>query len=94
MSELSIESTHITVRVLFFAKSKDIVGAKEHSLNILKRNTYKNIFKEIVSRFRLESIQNSIVLARNGELFNIDEDGLVNFENNDEIAVIPPLSGG
>ena len=43
---------------------------------------------------RLQPIQNNILLALNHEYIELSDEAIVSLHAADEIAVIPPLSGG
>lgn len=79
------------VRVLFFGVLKDIVGAAAESLEIASNTTLGNVFEAYCRRFEtLRERRPSILFARNGE-FATPETALT---ENDEIAFLPPVSGG
>jgi molybdopterin converting factor small subunit len=44
--------------------------------------------------FSLQAIKDSVLLAHNQEYVEVSEDSYISVSNADEIAVIPPLSGG
>ena len=86
------ESAHVTVKILFFAKARELSGIKECNL-MIAQEIKSNILRErIVSEFHLESIQDNLILALNEDF--VTEDVELKLLEEDEIAVIPPLSGG
>ncbi|XP_043471893.1 molybdopterin synthase sulfur carrier subunit [Leptopilina heterotoma] len=82
----------VTVKILFFAKARELSGVKECNLTTIREITYANLKKTIVSEFHLESIRENLILALNENF--VTEDVTFHLVEKDEIAVIPPLSGG
>lgn len=82
----------IEVTVLFFAKAREIVGKQSTSLHIPTTVTYDNLRNIIAKEYSLEAIKNNIILAVNEEYCS--EDQIITLKGGEEIAVIPPLSGG
>jgi molybdopterin synthase catalytic subunit len=79
------------VKVLFFGMLKDIVGATEEHLNVAEDAQLLNIFDHYAGRFpRLREMAGSIVLARNQEF----SDASARVTEGDEVAFLPPVSGG
>lgn len=81
----------VNIKVLFFAISRELSGKKESQLRVKSKISFEELKLYICSIFGLEVIQNNIVLAINQEYV---ESGDITLRNNDELAVIPPLSGG
>ena len=70
---------------------RDIVGRKEDSLEVPEGGRLGWVFEHYASRFpRLSELSSSIVLARN-EQFGAPSDALA---EGDEVAFLPPVSGG
>jgi MoaE-MoaD fusion protein len=79
------------VRVLFFGILKEIVGSSEESIEIAPHATLGSVFERYSERFEtLRNRRPSILFARNSE-FARPETVLA---DNDEIAFLPPVSGG
>jgi MoaE-MoaD fusion protein len=79
------------VRVLFFGILKDIVGHSEELLDIEPDSTLASLFEAYSARFEtLRDKRPSILFARNRE-FATPETPLT---ENDEVAFLPPVSGG
>src|SRR5438045_2843898 len=79
------------VKVLFFGMLKDIVGHAEEQLDLPANAHLGGVFAHYADRFpRLREMAGSIVLARNHEF--ADSAAAVN--EGDEIALLPPVSGG
>lgn len=85
--------TEVLVKVLFFAKARELTCKNED--NIILKNTvsYRDLFEQIVSNYSLEPIKDNIILAVNEE-YCTESDTIVTLKEGDEIAIIPPLSGG
>lgn len=100
----------IRVKVLFFAKARDLAGTARVDLELPlhQKNNNNEHDKEatpkegkylgsdllnlICDKYELAVIKDAVVLAINEEYCDLD--GEVTVRSGDEIAVIPPLSGG
>lgn len=80
------------VKILFFAKAREIIGRKECYITVPRSVSYTNLTDKIIGQFKLESIRDTLILAVNEEF--IPSDRILTLSEKDEIAVIPPLSGG
>jgi molybdopterin synthase catalytic subunit len=81
----------VRIRVLFFGVLRDIVGLKETSLEVPDGGRLAWVFESYATRFpRLKEMSASIVLARNQQ-FAAPSDAL---SEGDEVAFLPPVSGG
>jgi molybdopterin converting factor subunit 1 len=79
------------VKVLFFGMLKDIVGSSEEQLTVSEGAQLETIFDHYAGRFpRLREMASSIVLARNHEFSPVS----TNVSEGDEVAFLPPVSGG
>jgi molybdopterin synthase catalytic subunit len=79
------------VKVLFFGMLKDIVGSAEERLNLEDGAQLRSIFDHYAGRFpRLRQMASSIVLARNHEFSDVS----ARVSDGDEVAFLPPVSGG
>ena len=79
------------MRVLFFAQLKDAAGAAELELKISGSLTADEIWAKLLSeKPHLAPFRKTTRLARNGEY----ADAQTQFSDADEIALIPPVSGG
>lgn len=81
----------VTVKVLFFAVSKEISGKSETELRVKSKISYNDLKQLICENFGLEIIKQNIILAVNQDYC---EEGDLVLKDNDELAVIPPLSAG
>lgn len=82
----------VAVRVLLFAKAREISGKKEDVVTVYSRISYRELFEFIVRYFALEDIKSSLILAINEQYS--DANIPLKLNDGDTIAVIPPLSGG
>jgi molybdopterin converting factor subunit 1 len=79
------------VRVLFFGALKDIAGRAEEALEIPAGTTLEGVFALYSQRFEtLGERRSSTLFARNQEFARAD----TVLADNDEIAFLPPVSGG
>jgi molybdopterin converting factor subunit 1 len=79
------------VKVLFFGMLKDIVGSAEDEITVADGAQLRGIFEHYAGRFpRLGQMSSSIVLARNHEF----SDASACVADGDEVAFLPPVSGG
>ncbi len=79
------------MKVLFFAQAREAAGRDDYRLKTAKAVTEAEFWNLLTEVFpELASHQKSVRLARNGTYLQGDE--LLNPD--DEIAVIPPVSGG
>lgn len=82
----------VTVKLLFFAQSRELAGVRETFIRLPRKLTYKQLLNIITENFNLHAIKNNILLAKNEEVCEDTVD--VEIRDKDNIAVIPPLSGG
>jgi MoaE-MoaD fusion protein len=83
--------TIVRVKVLFFGMLKDIVGCSEDHIEVAEGARLESVFTRYARDFpRLTDLESSIVLACNHEF--CDRSAAV--QEGDEIAFLPPVSGG
>lgn len=81
----------VTLRVLFFGMLRDVAGAREIELEAESGMTLGGVFRRCAARYpRLAELEPSIVLAVNQEFSGRDRA----VHDGDEIAFLPPVSGG
>ncbi len=84
-------SEGVRIRVLFFGMLKDVVGVADDELETTEGASLQSVFDHYAAAFpRLTELSSSIVLAKNQE-FARPETPLA---EGDEIAFLPPVSGG
>ena len=78
-------------RVLFFGMLKDIVGMSREEAEFPEGADLRAVFAAYAARFpRLGDLSRSIVVARNQEF----ADPATRLAEGDEVAFLPPVSGG
>ena len=79
------------VQVLFFSQARSAVGLSEISLTLEEAPDASHLWRCLVDRFpKISTIRETSRLARNCEFLQGNEC----FSDGDEIAIIPPVSGG
>jgi molybdopterin converting factor subunit 1 len=79
------------MRVLFFAQLKDVTGCDSIEFAFSSPQNGEQLWAKLLGRFPgLRAHRGNVRLARNWEY--ADEQTV--FSNNDEMALIPPVSGG
>jgi len=91
MSPAVDKLTHIPVKVLFFGRLKEIAGLAEESLEVHPGTRIEDLFSRFVRVMpELARYRSSLVASRNQEFAAWD----VELESGDEVAFLPPVSGG
>src|SRR6185295_9627309 len=81
----------MNIRVLFFGAARDAVGAHQMELALEAPATVSSAFQSLKERFeKLERFGRSLLFAVNQEYATPD----TLLQENDELAVFPPVSGG
>jgi len=81
----------MNIRVLFFGAARDAVGANQMELALEAPATVSSAFQSLKERFeKLERFGRSLLFAVNQEYATPD----TQLQDNDELAVFPPVSGG
>jgi molybdopterin converting factor subunit 1 len=79
------------VRILYFAQARLATTLAEENLKISSAFSSEDLWKELIKRHpKLAALQSSCRLARNGHFLSQGE----TLEPGDEVAVLPPVSGG
>lgn len=79
------------MRVLFFAQLKDATGSATVELAAPAPITGEQLWAELLKKFpALEVHRRTVRLAKNSEYVVAD----AQFADGDEVALIPPVSGG
>lgn len=81
----------IRVKVLFFGRLKEIVGRAEHVMDVSEHASIEELFAQCVARQpELARYRSSLVASRNQEFAAWDTP----LRSGDEVAFLPPVSGG
>ena len=79
------------MRILYFAQARLATSVPGENLKTSSRLSAENLWKELVERHpNLAALQSSCRLAKNGRFLGQGE----SLEPGDEVAVLPPVSGG
>ena len=79
------------INVLFFASCREAIGMKEFVLDLDSGVTIAGIRTRIISQFpQLAGVSKALQFARNSEYVAEDTP----LYDGDEVAIIPPVSGG
>ena len=84
----------VAVSLLLFAKARELVGSSSVSLSLpSSTSTYSDLVTFILETFPvLKRLGGTFVLSLNENY--IDQDSELSLRSGDELAVIPPISGG
>ena len=81
----------MTIRLLLFASCRDAVGAKELDLEVEEGTSTGALREELARRYpRLGPLKGKLLVAVNAEY--VDDQTVL--KAGDEVALIPPVSGG
>ena len=84
-------STTISVRVLFFGRLRELSGISDEQSAVPQGSTLADVFTFYANRFpNLAGFRNSLVASCNQEFASWDTPVAAG----DEIAFLPPVSGG
>ncbi|XP_065371068.1 molybdopterin synthase sulfur carrier subunit [Calliphora vicina] len=91
---MSTNLSSINVRILFFAKTRELSGLNEVNYHLSTPKIVAfDLLREICRDFNLEVIRDTLILAIN-ENYCDDLQSELQLKEGDEIAIIPPISGG
>ncbi|KAI5747014.1 hypothetical protein M8J77_010237 [Diaphorina citri] len=83
----------VVLTVLFFAKAKDLSGTVQSTITLKSPIDYSSLLNTVVNQFNLNPLRHSLILALNEEYLE-DSQQVLDLNNNDCLAIIPPISGG
>jgi molybdopterin synthase catalytic subunit len=79
------------VHVVYLGMLRDIIGRGHEAVELAEGSRVADLFAELEQRFpKLSGLRNSLALALNLEYSN----AAAELHDNDEVALIPPVSGG
>lgn len=82
-----------SIRILFFAKAKDLLKQSEAEIDLPSELTINQLFEAIEQQWpELQKFKRAFAIALNEEY--LDLDSTVILQPQDTLAVIPPISGG
>lgn len=83
----------VTINLLFFAKSRELVGSGSGELVLTANTNFDTLKQALLLKYpSLQVIAENIILSLNEEY--IDDNQQLTLREGDEVAVIPPISGG
>lgn len=79
------------IQVLFFGKLRDIVNASQASLELPPKSVVEDLFQRCAAAHpEFAKFRSSVVASRNREFVSWD----TVLDSGDEVAFLPPVSGG
>lgn len=88
-----MDKSQVKVRILFFAKARELSGVDHTTLVISNEIRGKDLLDFLCQNYNLDIVKETLILAINEEYCE-DLNTILVLKNNSEIAVIPPISGG
>jgi molybdopterin converting factor subunit 1 len=81
----------MTVNVLLFALCSDIVGSRKLDVEVTPGQSVQDLLSDLISKYpKLGQMERSLMISVNQSY--VDRAQLL--EDGDEVAMIPPVSGG
>ena len=81
----------LRIRVLFFARGRELAGCNEIEQEMEDGSDSKQLLEAVIARFpALSEISTCLIVAVNQNY----ETNPVPLKDGDEVALIPPISGG
>ncbi|XP_029921658.1 molybdopterin synthase sulfur carrier subunit isoform X3 [Myripristis murdjan] len=83
------------VIVLYFAKSAELTGVRAEPIVLPTPISSQELWQQLLQQHpRLHLLDNQVVLAVRQQYIAIGDQVSVELQEGDEVAVLPPLSGG
>jgi len=83
----------VEVVVIFFAKARELAGHSSQPLTLQSSTNLTQLKTQLVQAFpALEKLGGAFIVARNENY--LEEDQTITLAQGDELAIIPPISGG
>lgn len=83
----------VRVQVLFFARSREVCGVSERTLALVDGATTQTLLEQLITEYpALAEVMKTCVFAVNQEYLGKEE--TTPLKDGDEVAIIPPISGG
>ena len=88
---MSFVSPSVRVKVLFFGRVRELTGLTEEDREVREGTTLADLLESYIQRYpQLAGFRASLVASRNQEFATWD----ARIAGGDEIAFLPPVSGG
>ena len=87
VDKIPLGGVHMQAKVLAFGPLAEILGGREHNVEILPNSSIRFVLEELGLEMWLEQ---GLMLNLNGSKVSEDEP----VHDGDEIALLPPVSGG
>lgn len=87
-----MHDSQVSVKLLFFAKARELTGKNEAVVEVHQNIKGSDLLHFLLAKFNLECIGENVILSLNENYVDLDSNLKLN--NADELAIIPPLSGG
>lgn len=83
----------VRVKLLFFAKSRELAGKSECQVDLPSKILYTKLIELLNATYNLQSLKNTFLIALNSNYCDASEVSVI-LREGDELAIIPPISGG
>lgn len=90
---MTTDNSEVNVRILFFAKSRELSGIDEINIQLPSETSFNKLLNILCEKFNINIIRDTLILAIN-ENYCDNTDDILKLKTGDEIAIIPPISGG
>lgn len=79
------------IRLKFFASYREVIGKKEMELDLKEGKRLADLLQHLYKKYpRLEAFKEGIICSINKEYAPLD----AKLKEGDEVALLPPVSGG